>query len=424
MKRISFVSVLMLGFALAGTAQTTLDECQEAARRNYPQIRQYDLLRQTTQFTLQSIRKGWLPQVSATAQATLQSDVASWPGEMQGMLSQMGIQMEGLKRDQYKVGIDVNQLVYDGGSIKAQQEVARQQGEVQEAQTDVALYAVRQRVNDLFFGVLLADERILLLEDMQELFRSSEDKLSSMYKHGTAALSDYNNVRAERLDVEQQIVSLRSQRQSLLSVLSAFCGQEISQVARPPMVDSGTGNNRPELRLIDSQLQLLDKQQQLLNVRLRPKVSLFASGFYGYPGYNMFEDMRHREFSLNGMVGARITWNFGQLYTHKSDSEQLQTQRSLYEVQRETFLFNNRLEQLQASEEVNRYRQLLRNDAEIIALRTSIRQAAESKLVHGIIDVNDLIREINNENAAKLQQSIHEIELLKELYDQKIISNN
>ena len=424
MKRISFLSVLLVCFSLAGVGQTTLDECQEAARRNYPQIRQYDLLRQTTDLTLQNIRKGWLPQVSATAQATLQSDVTAWPGEMQGMLSQMGIQMEGLKRDQYKVGVDINQLVYDGGNLKAQQEVARQQGQVQEAQTDVALYAVRQRVNDLFFGILLTDERILLMEDMQELFRSNEDKLSSMYKRGTAALSDYNNVKAERYDVEQQIVSLRSQRQSLLLMLSAFCGQEISQVARPPMTESTAGNNRPELRLIDNQLQLLEKQQQLLDVGLRPKVSLFASGFYGYPGYNMFDDMRHREFSLNGMVGARITWNIGQFYTHKNDREQLRVQHSLYEVQRETFLFNNRLEQLQSSEEVNRYRQLLRNDAEIIALRTSIRQAAESKLAHGIIDVNDLIREINNENAAKLQQSIHEIELLKELYDQKIISNN
>ena len=63
------------------------------------------------------------------------------------------------------------------------------------------------------------------------------------------------------------------------------------------------------------------------------------------------------------------------------------------------------------------------DDTEIIALRTKVRKAAESKLQHGIIAVNDLVKEINNENAAKVQQRVHEINLLKELYDQKYTIN-
>ena len=58
-------------------------------------------------------------------------------------------------------------------------------------------------------------------------------------------------------------------------------------------------------------------------------------------------------------------------------------------------------------------------DEEIIKLRSQVRKAAESKLRHGIIDVNDLLREINAENAARVQQSMHEIEMLKEIYNQK-----
>ena len=150
-----------------------------------------------------------------------------------------------------------------------------------------------------------------------------------------------------------------------------------------------------------------------------PKLGVFAQGFYGYPGYNMFEDMMSRKFSWNGMIGARLTWNIGALYTRKNDRAKLNVQRSMFNVKRETFLFNNYLEQIQQNENIERYKKLMADDDEIISLRSSIRKAAESKLAHGIIDVNDLVKEINNENAAKVQQKVHEIEMLKEIYDQK-----
>ena len=138
------------------TAQAqTLEECQEAAERNYPLIRQYGLIEKTTELTVANIQKGWLPQVSASAQTTYQSDVVSWPDDMKGMLGQMGINFEGLKKDQYKIGLDIQQTVFDGGTIKSQKEIARQQGEVQMAQNEVNLYNVRKRVNEMYFALLL-----------------------------------------------------------------------------------------------------------------------------------------------------------------------------------------------------------------------------------------------------------------------------
>jgi hypothetical protein len=138
----------------------------------------------------------------------------------------------------------------------------------------------------------------------------------------------------------------------------------------------------------------------------------------------MFEDMLSRKFSWNGMIGARLTWNIGALYTRKNDKAKLNVQRSMFNVQRETFLFNNNLEQIQQNENIGRYRSLMADDEEIIVLRQSIRKAAESKLAHGIIDVNDLVREINAENAARVQQTVHEIEMLKEIYDQKFTNGH
>lgn len=137
----------------------------------------------------------------------------------------------------------------------------------------------------------------------------------------------------------------------------------------------------------------------------------------------MFEDMMRHRWSLNGIIGVKLSWNIGALYTRKNDREKLKLERELIENAREVFLFNNHMEQIQQTENISRYRTMMQNDSEIIGLRTRVRKAAESKLAHGIIDVNSLLREINNENAAKTQQAIHEIELLKEMYDLRYISN-
>ena len=401
----------------------TLEECQQAAEKNYPLIRQYGLIEKTTQLTVANIQKGWLPQVSASAQATYQSDVTGWPDEMKTMMSGMGIDMKGLKKDQYRMGIDVQQTIYDGGVIGSQKRIAREQGKVQAAQNEVNIYHVRRRVNEMYFGLLLIDEQIKLNRDLQTLLAGNESKLESMTKQGTAAESDLQNVKAERLNAVQKATELASQKQMLLRMLSTFCGMEVKAVQKPQVEIDGNGmtteNRRPELKMLDAQIGLLNAQEKALNAVLMPKVGVFAQGFYGYPGLNMFEDMMRHKWSLNGLVGARVTWTIGALYTRKNDKAKLQLQRDITENSREVFLFNNQLEQIQQCENVERYQKLMTGDDEIIALRQAVRRAAESKLAHGIIDVNDLVREINQENAACVQQSVHEIEMLKEIYDNK-----
>ena len=190
-----------------------------------------------------------------------------------------------------------------------------------------------------------------------------------------------------------------------------------------PEIPENTGstvNLRPELKTIDAQLRLADAKEKALDATLMPRLGVFAQGYYGYPGYNMFEDMMGRKLSWNGMLGARLTWNIGALYSRKNDKAKLQAERETAEANRERFLLDNKMEQIQQNENISRYRQLMIDDEEIISLRSSIRKAAESKLAHGIIDVNDLVREINSENKARVEQCIHEIEMLKEIYNLKI----
>jgi outer membrane protein TolC len=411
-------------FPVLPLSAQTLEECQQAAEQNYPLIRQYNLIEKTTKLTVSNIQKGWLPQISASAQATYQSDVASFPDQLLGVYQQMGIDMKGLKKDQYRVGIDISQTIIDGGAISSQKAIVREQGNVQAAQTEVNLYHIRKRVNEMYFSLLMLDDQIQLNKDLQELLLGNEKKLASMVKMGTAAESDLQNVKAERLNVVQQMTNLDSQRRSLQTMLSLFCNMEVKTVQKPTITESSSVNHRPEIRLFDAKLSLANAQEKALNAALMPRLGVFAQGFYGYPGYNMFEDMMSHNWSWNGLIGARLTWNIGALYTHKNDEAKIQMQRDMTDTIREEFLFNNRLEQIQQNESISRYKKLMADDEEVISLRSAVRKAAESKLSHGIIDVNDLVREINQENAAKVQQSMHEIQMLKEIYDNKYTMNN
>ena len=403
----------------------TLEECQRGAANNYPLIKRYALIEEQTKESVRHIGKGWLPQLSASAQATWQSDVVTLPDALGKMMTQAGVDLKGLKKDQYRVGLDLNQTLFDGGAMSHEQEIARRQGEVEAAQTTVDIYQVRQRVNDLYFQLLLTEQQRELTHDRLSLLEASERQFQSLYSKGVAAECDYNTVRAERISAQQQEEELRGLFHDISLQLSVLCGMEVSHPVLPPVptpAESMT-NARPELSLLDQQIGLLDAREKALDSALMPKLSLFASGYYGYPGYDMYHDMLSHDWTWNGMVGARLTWNIGALYTRKSDKAKLTAQRALAEAQRETFLFNNRLQEIQQTGAIERYRQQMEYDKEIVDLRGQVRRASESKLAHGIIDAPTLVRDINNEHAAKIQRSIHEIEWLKEQYDRKITLN-
>lgn len=417
---------LLAALALAGTVATadgqTLDECLAWACDNYPLTRKTALIQQTTGLSIDNIDKGWLPQVQASVQATYQSDVAALPESLRAMMSQMGgTDYKGLSKAQYRVGVEVSQMVYDGGSIESQKQVAQLQGAISQSQNAVDLYAVRQRVCDLYFGVLLIDSKLSHNANRQAVLAANERTLGAMLKAGTASESDFNTVKAERLAAVQEATELSHQRKSLVRLLAAFTGKEVKDFSKPELPAAGTENKRPELTLFDRQTALLNAEEKSLDSYLKPKVYAFAQGYYGYPGYNMFHDMMERTPTLNGMIGVKVAWSIGALYSRKNDKRKLALQRDMVENQRDVFLFNNSLQQTQTRDNMSRYRALMEEDDEIIRLHAAVRRAAESKLSHGIIDSNDLVAEINKESNAQLMKSLHELQMLQEAYNLKVI---
>lgn len=412
------VSVLL---PLRSAAQTSLDECRRLARENYPLLKKYDLIRRSTDYTVSNIGKGYLPQLAFGGQATLQSDVMTLPGMLKDIMKNNGYDVRGLRKDQYRVALDLSQTLYDGGNIKAGKEVARREGEALDRSTDVDMYALQSRVDNLFFGILLSDNKLRLNEDLQTLLADNCRKLETMLKGGVAMQCDVDAVKAEYLNAQQQHTLIMSAMDSYVAMLSIFTGTkiELPLLMPKPAMPVSYDVARPELRLFDAQISTARARIGQVNAGLRPSVSLFAQGWYGYPGYDMYNDMFNRNFTLNGMIGVRMSWNIGCFYTQKNDKRKLANTINEIENAREVFLFNSSMQATEERMAVEHYRKVMAEDGEIIRLRTSVRMAAEAKLEHGIIDVNDLLQEITREHRARIDASTHEIELLKSIYELK-----
>jgi outer membrane protein TolC len=415
------VAVMLL--SVSADAQLTLDECQQMASDNYPLLQKYDLVRQTTEYTIKNIQRGYWPQLSLGGQVSYQSEVTDLPDVLSHLLSESSPNYKGMAKDQYQIALDLNQVIWDGGHIKARRDLAASDAEVQVAQADVEMYAIRSRVNELFFGILLLDEKIRLNETLQTLLLDNCRMLETRKMHGTAMESDVDVMRAEYLEARQDLTALRSMRKSYRQMLAIFIGKDTASVINlqkpAASLPQTFDNRRPELNLYAMQMQQTEAQSRLLNVGLRPKLSLFAQGVYGYPGYDMFDSMFDHDLKLNGIVGIRFSWNIGRLYTFKTDKHKLELTRKQIETAREIFLFNNNLQSVREREAVNQYHQMMEEDSDIIRLRTSVRQAAEAKLQHGVIGVNDLLQEITKENRARIDHSLHEMEMLKNIYELK-----
>lgn len=421
MKRIA----LLCGYLLAGlaaNAQVTLDECRRLAREHYPEIRQYDLVRQTEQYTLSNARRAWLPQLSLAAQATWQTDVPSFPDALAGMLAQQGIDMPGMNKDQYKVALELNQTLWDGGKSGADKRIAQAEAAEQARSADVDLYALQGRVDNLFFGILLLDERIAQTRLTIDLLRSNLDKVRALQRNGAAMQTDADAVEAELLTVNQQLTQVTASRESYRRMLEVFIGRPLGgePLARPDVTEPRTFEPaRPELALFDATADKLTAQERLVKSATRPHFGLFAQGYYGYPGMDYFQSMMSSDWSWNALVGVKMSWNFGAYYTKKNSLNKLRTAQAQVEVQRDIFLFNTRLQTTEENGDIARLRKALADDDRIVALRRSVREAAESKLRNGVIDTNDLLQKITDEAAAATARSAREIELLKSIYELK-----
>ena len=430
MNRYIFLLLLALSFLNSSAfGQLSIDQCQEKARKNYPQIKQYSLIEQTGAYNISNANKGYLPQLSFSAQATYQSDVTEIPASLGQMLSQLtgqNITIASMSKDQYKMVAELSQTIWDGGMISSQKEQIKANTELEKQKLEVDLYTINERVNQIYFGILALNEQRVQIDLLQKELQTNYEKVKAYMQNGVANQADLDMIRVEQLKVKQknaELISLQKSYREMLAIMIADT-TALTAVLDKPVFDTNISSEleikRPELKLFDAQTNLFASQEKIIRAGNLPKLGVFGQGGYGNPGLNMFNP----GFTPYYILGAKLTWNFSGLYSQGNHLQKIALNKQTVASQKETFLFNTNLKVVNAQNEIAKIKEQIKSDDEIIALRKNIKKAAEVKVENGTLTVTDLIREINAESTAIQEKALRQIQLSMAVYNLKNITNN
>ncbi|MCO5947116.1 TolC family protein [Mucilaginibacter flavidus] len=420
-KRIFLCAFFTLITAFAARAQSqqqlTLADCYKQAEQNYPLIKQRGLIAETSEYNIDNIQKGYLPQLSFTGQATYQSTVTQIP------IKVPGVNILALSKDHYKAYGEINQVLYTGGELEQQKQLQKTSEAINRQQLEAELYQLKSRINQLFFGVLLLDEQIkqndLFIKDLQLGLNKAEASI----KNGTAFKSTGDIIKADILKNKQRTIELQASRKAYMDMLALFTGTNTTSetvLVKPQPINVSEQINRPELLVYNEQAKNLDVQNKLLSSKTLPRLGLFLQGGVGRPGLDMLSNSLDAYY----IGGIRLTWSPSVFYTLKKSRALIDVNRKTLDVQKETFLFNTNLTVKQQDAEIGKYQQLLASDDEIINLRSRVKTTAMAQLENGVINGNDFLSQVNAEDQARQSKILHETQLLMSQYNQQTTTGN
>lgn len=403
----------MAPLARASAQGPSLGDCQALARNNYPQVRQYELIEKSRDFTISNANKGYLPQLSLTAiGAYVFGDMPS--------LSLPGMQSEKTNPVHF-IGIaQVNQVIWDGGGTRGQKKVISASSDADKAALDVALYQLRSRVNQTYFGILLVDEQLAQLAVQDAILSNSVNRTKQLSESGLAYTTDLNELKVEQLKRDQQRVELRYVRQGYARMLSLLVGREIGEDTKlsKPTVDRKEPDltlSRPELSVYNRQRSLIKAQLSLQKTDLMPKVGVLGVAALIEPGIGL----GGQTISWIGLVGLSASWSIGGLYRHGNNVDLAEVSLRRIGLEEETFRFNTKIAVAQTSAQIEKLRAILAGDDAIVQLRQSIREGYQVKYDAGSSPLMDLLNAAERESAARSDHALHEMQLLVAIFEQQ-----
>lgn len=422
------IKIIILIFALINCSnvfsQITIEYCQSKAKANYPAFSNTSLLEKSSIYSLSNATRAYLPQLNFVAKATYQSDVTRIDVTLPPPLTSDFIEFPQMSKEQYQASLELNQIIWDGGYTYNKRKEIKAELETQKANIEVELYSLRDRIANLYFGILSIKEQKSLTLLMKTELERNVNQVKAFNETGLANESDLDLLNVEKLNVEQRLLEIELLEKSYIKMLSLMMGEEISietKFIEPDLKSSNLSsvNLRPELKAIDSQIKLLDAKKKMINVGSMPQIAAFAQGGYGKPALNMF----NQDPDFFAIVGLRLNWNIGNFYTKSNNSHQIEINKQLLESNRNTFLFNTNLQIEGQLTEIERLEKLLASDKQIIALREKIKETSKYKMENGVMSVNDYIKEVNATDLSKQNEILHRIQLLMSIYKQSNLTN-
>lgn len=414
--------LLFYSLSISGYMQNlTIEQCYALARQNYPLIKQYDLIEKSKTYNLAYAAKSYLPQLSLQARASWQTDITEFPDEFNNIMDRMGVDgIEFPSKDQYRIVLELYQSIWDGGLTASKQKSIKAQSEIEKQNMEVSLYALYQQINQLYFGILLLEEQLKQNELFMKELNRNYQCIEKFIDNGLANSSDLNKIKVEILMREQTKSEMTYNRKAYVLMLSLLIGQNINEETRLEKPESSVELkeeiNRPELKRYDAQLKLNDIQQKATLAKGMPRIGLFAQGAYANPGLNMFKS----GFSPYFMGGISLSWNLSGLYTYGDENKNLNINANSIAIQKETFLFNLNQQVSKTNSDIEKAKELMQKDDEIIALREQIKTTSEVKVENGTLSVNDYLQDIVLADMARQNKVLHEMQWLLALYQLNI----
>jgi outer membrane protein TolC len=419
MKRIITIIFLAAALHLSAQKSLTIEQCYNLARQNYPLLKQHDLIQKTKDFTVQNAWRGYIPQLIVTGQATYQSETIKFGDAFGGLTSNplfANMKFPVFSKDQYRLTGEINQTIFDGEASKFKKENAQTQAAIQEQSLEVNMYALRDRVDQVYFGVLLIDQQLLQNSIQQNDIQNGIDKTTALVNNGNAYRSSIDELKAQMLQVQQNRVELNSSRKSFLLVLGLLTNQPLDEntdLASPKTPTLSTEIRRPELTLYDLQKKTYDVQSKQLETGLMPLISAFFDGSYGRPTLNTVSN----DFGAFWVIGIKFNWSLTALYTWKNNKHIYGLSQNDLDIQKETFLFNTRIAMTQQDQNIKKYSELVANDQKIVDLRISVKNASDAQLQNGVITGHDYLTQVDAEAQARLNLILHQVQLLQAEYN-------
>lgn len=390
-------------------AQLSLDSCQAKAQLNYPLIQQYDLIDQSKELTLSNANKNYLPKLDLTLIGGIVEGFPSFAPPGSEASSSVNTQL-------ITVG-QVSQLIWDGGMTKASKGIIEANSEIEKTEISINLFQLEDRINNLYFGVLLIDEQIAQLDLLSETLNRNYKRIEVAVENGSAFKSDLDELMVELINTKQKRSELEFNKQAYVKVLSLMIGEEIDpslSFDRPVfgLETDSISLNRPELIKFQKQREMIEAQARLNKAKLFPKIGLLGFGVFLSPGV---------EFGASDLTnllvaGISLSWSLDPLYKNGNNKKISEINLQRIQNQEETFLFNTNLELSQTEMDLDKYSKLIEQDMEIIKLKSSIKDAYVVKYENGVSTMSQMLDRINDESAAKQKMIMHEIQYLMKAY--------
>ncbi|MCB9284455.1 MAG: TolC family protein [Lewinellaceae bacterium] len=412
MQRFGILFTICL-LAQAGFTQTvkpvSLTECYQWAEEAYPLGEKLPLLERAQDLRIEQIRSERMPSLDANFMAGFQSEVPHFPPELPSSISSL------IDLPLYKAQLSVQAgyLIYDGGLTKARiaQEKTQLAADVQSVA--VELNKLKESVNQLYFGILLLQEKNSILQTTLENLNTQRKRLEAGIRNGVVLPSAADQLDVEILKLQAQIAETQLTETGLRQQLADLTGksqEELGQLVLPefPTVEFPLPLQRPEFTWLDLQKESIAQREDLIQAARMPKVSAFAIGGLGYPNpLNFFDD----GIAPYAQIGLQAKWTIYDWGKQKRDRELLGVQQLILDNQRDVLETNLNRADANFIQQIRSIEQLMDSDRQIADLQAKLLNTISVQMENGVATVTDYVLQANAETLARMQLKTHEVQL-------------